>query len=77
MKMSRQDRVYYVKEYGLKKAYLMFCNFIKWLSCFVTLLLIPVSLGSIIYYSYVVFSPLRVIVSCAILYVVVDVNSKI
>lgn len=81
MNVRKSDVKYMRDTYGwvskVKKAYLAVCNFIKVLSLVSTLILIPVFIGAVIYYSFFNVSPVMVIVCCASLWSVTDCNSKL
>ena len=53
------------------------CNFIKWCCLTATLLLIPISIGGIVYYAFVCYNLVRVLMFCIILWVMLDSNIKL
>lgn len=79
--VRKSDLKYMRDTYGwvskVKKAYLAVCNFIKWLSLTVSLFLIPVFIGAIIYYAFFSVRPVMVVICCVALWSVVDCNSKL
>lgn len=81
MGVRKSDLRYMQNTYGwvskVKKGYNVFCMFIKWLSLTVSLFLIPVFIGAVVYYSFFSFNSVAVIVSCVALWTVTDCNDKI
>lgn len=85
MNVRQSDLKYLKRTYGVRakirevsaKVYIKLCAFIKWLSLTVTLLLIPVYIGCILYYSLIDFNPMKSLVYSALLWVTIDSNSKL
>lgn len=81
MLVRKSDLNYMRNTYGLtgnlNKFYRCVCNFIKWLSLTITLILIPVFLFAIIYYSFFYVNVYKVIACCISLWCVTDCNSKL
>lgn len=65
-----------VKE-AFRIGYLKLCVLAKFLSLTATLFLIPVLIGFIIYYVFFSFNPVRAVVFCIVLWVMIDSNSKL
>lgn len=69
-----------MKNYGIgakfHNIYLVMCDVIKIIYLTVTLLLIPCYVGTIVYYTFVDFNPVKAIVFGAVLWVMVDTNAK-
>lgn len=85
MSVRQSDLKYLRNTYGwiakvkevFSKGYLKLCAFAKFLSLTITLFLIPVLIGFIVYYVFLHFNPVKVVVFCIVLWVMIDSNSKL
>ena len=85
MSVRKSDLRYLKRTYGVsakirevsRKVYIKLCSFIKWLCLTVTLLLIPVFIACVLYYTLVAFDFIKALVSCVCLWVMIDSNMKL
>lgn len=78
---TNNDKFYYSKNYGIiskiLKVWNKFLNIVNGLCILATFLMIPFSLGGIVYYSFVCYDFFRVLMFLSILYVMAVINKKL
>lgn len=73
--MKRRSEISFASK--LRKAYRDLCAFIKWLCLTVTLLLIPLEIVMMVYYTFIHFDAIRAVVTAIVLFITIDSNIKL